>query len=178
MELRVNAADNRGGGIFLPNLFQMAYQTHDMEAAMRAIEVHFGARTWQHSPVPELAPGIFLADAKTWVGDIMIQVQQVKRNPGASEEPLFWDSPAPGPGELMRLHHVAHMIYEDADWEHIHREAERNKFPIVFEGQHQDILKFLYLDTRAILGHYLEYILCLPAGHAFFTEAREEFEKA
>lgn len=176
--MRVNAFHNKNGGIFLPNLFQLGYATQDMDGAKRALESHFGARVWQYSPVLEAAPGVFLADAKTWVGDIMIQVQEITRTPDASREPLFWDMPAPEPGQLLRLHHVAHMVYEDADWEHVLAEAERNNFPIVFQGQFEDILKYMYLDTRPILGHYLEYIHCLPAGHAFFNEAREAFEKA
>lgn len=175
--MRVNVFDNKSGSIFLPNLFQLAYATKDMEGAKKALENHFGARAWQYSPVGEMAPGVFLADAKTWVGDIMIQVQEIRRTEEASQEKLFWDSPAPEQGQLLRLHHVAHMIYEDRDWDHILREAERNHFPIVFEGQFKDILKYMYLDTRPILGHYLEYIHCLPAGHAFFNEAREEFER-
>lgn len=177
LSIRVNSFDNRNGSIFLPNLFQLGYATKDMDAAKRALETHFGARVWQHSPVPEVAPGVTLADAKTWVGDIMIQLQVIKRTADASKEPLFWDSPAPEPGELLRLHHVAHMIYDEAEWDHIIAEADRNKFPILFQGQHHDILKYMYLDTRPILGHYLEYIFCLPAGHAFFNEAREEFER-
>ena len=172
--MRVNNFDNKNGGIFLPNLFQLGYATKDMEGAKKALEAHFGARVWQYSPVLEAAPGVFMADAKTWVGDIMIQVQEVTRKPGASQEPLFWDSPAPEPGQLLRLHHVAHMIYEDAEWQHILDEAERSRFEIVFQTQFKDILKVVYLDTRAILGHYLEHILCLPAGYAFFNEAREE----
>lgn len=175
--MRVNDFDNRSGGIFLPKLFQLGYATRDMEGAKRALEAHFGATMWQYSPVLEAAPGIFLADAKTWVGDIMIQVQAISRNEGASDQSLFWDSPAPGPDELMRLHHVAHMIYEESEWNHILAEAQRNKFAIVFQGQFNDVLKYIYLDTRHILGHYLEYIFCLPAGHAFFNEAREEFNR-
>lgn len=176
--IRVNSFDNKNGSIFLPNLFQLAYQTKDMEAAKRAIEEHFGARAWQYSPVGEMAPGVFLEDAKTWVGDIMIQLQMMKRTAKADpKETTFWDTPAPEPGQLLRLHHIAHMIFEQGEWDHVLAQAERSKFPIMFQGQHKDILKYLYLDTRPILGHYLEYIFCLPAGHAFFNEAREEFNR-
>ena len=112
--MHVNSFKNKNGGIFLPNLFQLAYATRDMEAAKSALETHFGARVWQYSPVLEAAPGVFLADAKTWVGDIMIQVQEISRKEGASQEKLFWDSPAPEPCQIMRLHHIAHMLYEDA----------------------------------------------------------------
>ncbi|MGE0385529.1 MAG: hypothetical protein AB7Q97_12420 [Gammaproteobacteria bacterium] len=174
--MRVNAFRNEAGGIFLPNLFQLAYQTRDMAAAKRAMEAHFGVRRWESSPVLQAASGAFLTDAKTWVGDIMIQIQEVTRTAQASAgEVTFWDSPAPEPGQLLRLHHVAHMVYEDSDWEHVLGEAARNNFRIVFQGQYEDILKYMYLDTRAILGHYLEYIHCLPAGHAFFNDARERF---
>ena len=173
--MRTNTNVPMSHGLFLPNLFQLAYQTRDMEAAKRALENHFGARTWQYSPVNQAAPGVTMADAKTWVGDIMIQVQQVTRTAEATGEAVFWDSPAPEPGQLMRLHHIAHMVYEDLDWDHILSEIERNRFEIVFQGRHQDILKYMYIDTRHILGHYLEYIHCLPAGIAFFNEAREQF---
>lgn len=172
--MRVNTEVAMSHGLFLPNLFQLAYQTKDIEAAKRALEIHFGARTWQYSPVNEAAPGVTMADAKTWVGDIMIQVQQVTRSPEASRKEVFWESPAPEPGQLMRLHHIAHMVYQDSDWEHILSEIDRNKFEIVFQGRYGDILKYLYIDTRHILGHYLEYIHCLPDGVAFFNESREK----
>src|SRR6218665_697605 len=103
-KIRVNAFNNENGGIFLPNLFQLGYATRDMNAAKSALENHFGARHWQHSPVLEAAPGALLADAKTWVGNIMIQVQEISQSEGASQAPLFWDSPAPDPWQIMRLH--------------------------------------------------------------------------
>ncbi|WP_208634672.1 hypothetical protein [Rhizorhabdus wittichii] len=171
--MRVNAFDNEAGGIFLPNLFQFGYATRDMDGAKRAIETRFGARIWQYSPVLEAAPGVTMRDAKTWVGDIMIQIQQVTRTEASTAEQTFWETPAPEPGQLLRLHHIAHMLYDDAEWDHVLKESERHDFPILFQGQHEDILKYLYLDTRPIFGHYLEYILCLPAGHAFFNESRK-----
>ena len=56
--MRVNTEVAMSHGLFLPNLFQLAYQTKDIEAAKRALEIHFGARTWQYSPVNEAAPAI------------------------------------------------------------------------------------------------------------------------
>jgi hypothetical protein len=60
---------------------------------------------------------------------------------------------APSNGGLIRFHHINMKV---DDWEAFRAGVHRQPFPVAFEGG-GDNLKFLYLDARKALGHYLEY---------------------
>jgi hypothetical protein len=47
------------------------------------------------------------------------------------------------------------------DWNALRAEVDRLRRPVVLEGGH-DKLKFLYVDARDLVGHYLEYVWMTP----------------
>jgi len=53
----------------------------------------------------------------------------------------------------MQFHHVCMRV---PDWAKFRSAAEASGVPIVIEGGSEE-LRFLYLDARETLGHYLEY---------------------
>ena len=90
--------------------------------------------------------------ALIWVGDLQYELI----------EPVGYSalySPAIAGDGSLRLHHTATRV---ADWDDFRRRVERQTFPVVMEGEHGP-LKFLYLDARPLLGHYLEYLCCPEA---------------
>lgn len=60
---------------------------------------------------------------------------------------------APSVGGLLRFHHINLKV---DDWTAFRARVDSQDFPVAFEGGGEH-LKFIYLDARRMLGHYLEY---------------------
>ena len=56
--------------------------------------------------------------------------------------------------DTPRFHHSCARV---PDWEDFRRRVDEQPYPVVIEGEGASGLKFLFLDTRDLLGHYLEY---------------------
>lgn len=82
-----------------------------------------------------------------WVGDLQYELIQ----PVSGAVSIYRDAlPA---DDALRFHHICMRI---ADWNEFRRRVAEQPFPVVLEGG-SDLLRFLYLDARPFLGHYLEY---------------------
>jgi hypothetical protein len=167
--MRVNPIKSKSGGILLPNLFQLAYVTTDMDKAQQVLGAQFGITKWQNPPTFETKPGSTIRFANAYVGDIMVQLFQVL----SGEDGSIWHNWQPEPGQLMRFHHIGHMLFDDEEWQHVLKEIDRLKFPVVMRGNHKNFEDFVYIDARETLGHYVEYIYCKPEGQVFFDELRK-----
>jgi hypothetical protein len=53
----------------------------------------------------------------------------------------------------LRFHHICMRV---PDWEPLRAQVNQQPYPVVLEGG-SELLRFLYLDARAFLGHYIEY---------------------
>jgi hypothetical protein len=60
--------------------------------------------------------------------------------------------------DSIRFHHICMRVPE---WNDFRARVDQLGYPVVFEGG-GDALKFLYLDARDFLGHYLEYVWMTP----------------
>jgi hypothetical protein len=58
-----------------------------------------------------------------------------------------------------RLHHICIRAH---DWEATRREIAREKWPVAYEGAFESAAKFVYVDARESLGHYVEYMWVSP----------------
>jgi len=82
-----------------------------------------------------------------WVGDLQYElIQPVSGSVEVYREGLPAD-------DAPRFHHICMRIDH---WDDFRARVDRQSLPVVLEGG-GDSLKFLYLDARAFLGHYLEY---------------------
>lgn len=82
------------------------------------------------------------------MGDLQYEFIQPISDPGG----VF--AAAMATGNAVTLHHLAFRV---ADWDAFRAKVDLLPYPIVLEGNAGD-LKFVYLDARAVLGHYLEYV--------------------
>lgn len=57
-------------------------------------------------------------------------------------------------GDGMKFHHVAMRVN---DWDDFRGRVETAGYPVALEGGN-DKLRFIYLDARDYVGHYLEYV--------------------
>lgn len=137
------------------NLFQIAYVTRDLDAALNTLaEVHgvsdfFVAGATLNLTYP---PGrTTLKFALAWVGDHEFEVIQ----PIEDATNIFAPAAAAAPGNLA-FHHVCMKIPgTQEDWDAFRASVAQER--IVIEGG-RDGMRFIYTDERATIGHYLEYI--------------------
>jgi Glyoxalase/Bleomycin resistance protein/Dioxygenase superfamily len=66
-------------------------------------------------------------------------------------------------GGPLRFHHICMRV---DDWDSFRAKVDQQDLPLVMERATDDQLKFLYLDARATLGHYLEYVWTTDARWA------------
>ena len=95
--------------------------------------------------------------AFVWVGDLQYEFIE----PVIEAVPVFsgWLPDGDGP----RFHHSCARV---DDWDDFRRRVDRQPCQVVFEGASGDELKFLYLDARDLVGHYLEYVWMTQARWA------------
>ena len=84
-----------------------------------------------------------------WVGDMQYELIQ----PVGGDVALYADElPA---DNALKFHHICMRV---PDWDEFRARVDQQPYPVVLEGGRRgDKLRFLYLDARPFLGHYLEY---------------------
>jgi hypothetical protein len=138
--------------------FQNGYVTRDIDQAMGLLQAKCGLHRVASFEVPvEVSTpygcGIAVSRlAFIWVNNLQIELIQ----PVSGLVDIYTERLPSGAG--IGLHHVCMRI---ADWDDFRARAEQGAFPVVLEGG-SDVLKFLYLDARDVLGHYLEYVWMTP----------------
>jgi hypothetical protein len=146
--------------------YQNAYVTADIDRAIEAMKAKYGIgdadilRTEATTPVwtpsgsgPNTSKLAFI-----WVGKL--QYELIEPISGPSD--LY--SAAVARDQLMRFHHVAMRVM---DWDAFRAEVDRKGWPVAISGEGGNGLKFLYLDARDTLGHYLEYVYAPPQMWAY-----------
>ncbi|HKX77376.1 MAG TPA: VOC family protein [Novosphingobium sp.] len=133
--------------------FQNAYVTRDAEAAVERLRATADVRfhvindfndmeTW----TPEGMTSMSMRLALVWVDDMQYEFVQ----------PLAYSSlfsPALPEGNGLVHHHTAVRV---EDWDSFAEEVKKSPFPIVMKGEIGDC-KYMYLDTRDMLGHVMEF---------------------
>lgn len=61
-------------------------------------------------------------------------------------------------GDALTFHHVCMRV---DDWDVFRAKVRREGWPVVLEGG-GEALRYLYLDARDLVGHYLEYVWMTP----------------
>jgi hypothetical protein len=87
-----------------------------------------------------------------WIEDFQYELIE----PGAGTLSLYRDD-LPADDSLF-FHHVCMRVDK---WDDFRARVDRQPLPVAIEGG-SDALRFLYLDAREFLGHYLEYVWMTP----------------
>lgn len=90
--------------------------------------------------------------AFVWLGDFNIELIQ----PMSGDVLAMYRDALPE-GDELAFHHVCHRV---DDWEALETYIAQKPFPVILKGGTPGMLQFCYLDTRAWLGHYTEYLWC------------------
>ncbi|CAN7373255.1 VOC family protein [Phenylobacterium sp. LjRoot225] len=83
-----------------------------------------------------------------WVGDLQYELIQ----PISGAVSVYADALPADDG--LQFHHICMRV---ADWDEFRARVDQQPYPVVLEGG-GDALRFVYLDARPFLGHYLEYV--------------------
>jgi len=134
--------------------YQNAYVTRDVDKAVEVVEaradvrqiIRFEVTTAVTTPPGPVAQNVKLAFL--WIGDLQIElIQPISGSIEIYREALTQD-------DTLAFHHICMRV---KNWDEFRKRIDAQSFPVVVEGG-SDVLKFLYLDARPLLGHYLEYI--------------------
>lgn len=134
--------------------YQTAYVTRDVDAAMARFKARADVRLDSQIQTPISirtgAGGTATMECKlgfVWVGATQYEFIE----PISGFVDMYRDFLPADDG--LAFHHICQRV---GDWDDFRARVDRQSYPLVMEGQ-AGPLKFLYLDARADLGHYLEY---------------------
>jgi hypothetical protein len=144
--------------MLLNNFFQNAYVTRNLDYAVAQARKHHGMEKFIFFE-PDME--VYTAQegrgpckvkvALGWVGALQMEfIEPVSGNIGHYLDYL----PKDKSDNSLRFHH---MCMRWKNWDEARAEVDRQKWPVAYEGGVEGV-KFVYLDARATLGHYLEYL--------------------
>jgi hypothetical protein len=140
---------------------QFGYLASDIDAAAAALEDRFGitkVRRKRSSP--------WMETLHAWTGDTMIEVIVCSEDAPS----LYTDYPRPAPGDLL-LHHLGRRIMDEAAWAIMERAVAARGLGTEMTGDFMDgQLRYAYVDTRAMLGLYTEYVMLKGAALAIYDD--------
>lgn len=151
------------------DLFQMSYVTRDLDAAVALAERELGLPPFRisQSSIEVLARGRVQSLA------VRAAVSVVGRNQFEIIEPLsgpieVYTAATDPAGGLLNFHHVGIAVRGDyAEWTRLLDEVRAGSDEIAYLFPAQPAADaqvcFCYVDTRARLGHYTEYLWWHPA---------------
>ena len=133
--------------------YQNAYVTRNIQKAIEAFKsradvrklIQYEASTDVMTPTGPAKLTNKLAFI--WVGDLQYELIE----PVAGTVDLFRDALPSHDSPVF--HHICMRV---DNWDDFRARVDQQPFPVVLE-RGGDTLKFLYLDAREFLGHYLEY---------------------
>jgi hypothetical protein len=135
--------------------YQNAYICDDIEAAIAQFRTHTDTGEVaihdvdQTISTPTGPKRVSSRLAFIWIGDLQYELIQIV----VDETGIYANCQSNG-GPL-RFHHICMRV---DNWDSFRAKVDQQDFPLVMERAGDDQLKFLYLDARATLGHYLEYV--------------------
>ena len=152
-----------GNSVYLSRHFQTAYVTRDLDRAVEDFQRQFGIRSFQFVRGNRIDEHTRIDFALAWLGNVMVELIQP-----AGDGNSFYEVMLGADGLGTRLHHFGHLVPERTEWDRIREQVARDGYTVPLQGSVEGFLSYLYVDTRPHTGHFLEYILCEPAGKAFF----------
>lgn len=142
--------------------FQIAYVTNDIAQARDVLSGRYGISAFQCLEGTRPNGGHIHVEL-AWVGGVMIELLTAS-GPGSA---MFNDRLPPDGSFAIRHHHLGYFIYDDAQWDALHKEATRLGVKITPGNVNTGFLKSCFVEAPE-LGHYLEYIYPEAGGIEFF----------
>lgn len=152
-----------GAGVHLPmgGFYQFGYVTRDLDAATALLRDRYGVACYRRA-----RPSDWMETAHAWTGTSMIEVIA----PGEGAPALYLDY-LPSEAGTVRLHHLGRRIDSVEDWAVLEDAIRASGLDMPFGGAAMGgDLRFAYVDTRADLGIYSEYVCLTGAAAALYDD--------
>jgi hypothetical protein len=140
----------------LQNFFQFGYVTPDIQEGMAVFRERFS--------IPEFLVLPHGRSALVWIGETLIELS----NP---MEKYAWIYAHAMPKSGIALHHLGYRVRSEARWLEILAELEASGLPTTqFDIPASIGLKNCFVDTRPLLGHYIEFLWTKADMPDFFRD--------
>ena len=143
----------------LDGLYQLGFMTRDLDAAMAMLGERYGVSRFRRRRNHD-----WMETAHAYAGESMLELIAV--GPGA---PALYADFALEPGTVARLHHLGRRITDAQGWRGLEAAIAASGLatPMIGVAMGGE-LKYAYVDTRADLGVYSEYVwLSGAAAHLY-----------
>ncbi|MFV8816554.1 VOC family protein [Haliea sp. E17] len=152
--------------MLLTDCFQTAYVTRDLDRTVELMKTRYGIEDFLliDPEIDVLTPeGMRHSRCRAAMGwaDDKHMFEIIQPLPGATVD--IYSEYLPD-DDSPRFHHIAVRTF---DWEQTHRQVRAEGWSIAVEHHMPEGLNFMYVDCRATLGHYVEYIWATPEMWAF-----------
>lgn len=144
----------------LNNIFQIAYVTNDVERAAAVFKDRFGTGAFSR-----IEFGDFVKLGLAFAGPMMIELIQPINDPTG----LYSGWIAGSETFALRHHHFGVLVGSKDELAAIRAAHVNSGTAVAAEGSLPGSLDYLYVDTTAQLGHYVEYVRLDAGGRAMFT---------
>lgn len=139
--------------------YQMGFVARDLDRATEAL-----ARTQGVTRFRRKTASPWMETAHAWIGSVMIELIMIK--PGAPE---IYEDYVPDDPAAIRLHHHGFRVADATAWDAINRRVTDAGLATPMQGAVMDgQLNYLYVDTRAAIGVYSEYVYLTGAATSLY----------
>jgi hypothetical protein len=157
----------------LPNFYQLAYVTADLDAAIAHFQKKHGAGRFLVLDKIEFKDATYRGKAEGWVSRVAqtqigdMNIELIEPDSGAAVEEVF--RPFVHVDRIVNLNHIAITVGESRDdWQAIEAGLAEQGYPFIISGEVPGMGTLGYVDTVAELGHYVE-LNFLPEDALAFT---------
>jgi hypothetical protein len=153
-------------GVQFADLYQMAYVTTDLDRAMEVFRTRHGIPAFKDLGAVSLARDdggtAHIRFAICFVGPVQLEIIE----PRGGDDALYRHV-LPAAGFGLSFHHIACKVASEAALDTLKGDLQRDGHTIAMSGGVPGAARFFYVDARATLGHYIEYLFLSPDRLAF-----------
>lgn len=147
----------------LKNFFQHGYVTNDFERAKRVFADYGITKFLEMRSLDVQIMGdqnATLSIGLAYFGSLQIEIIQPEGGSCQIHRDIL-----PASGFALRLHHHGFLLYDEGEFTALRDGYAARGAQTVIDGRNpRSGNRYFYADTRAELGHYVEYIYLTPQG--------------
>lgn len=148
-------------GTLFDGFYQFGYVARDLDRATAALSDSHGIDRFRRKRASDV-----MESAHAWIGAVMIEIIAI--SPGG---PDIYDAFIPDDPDAIRLHHHGYRVPDAAAWGAVNRQVAQGGWDTPLKGAVMNgQLNYLYVDTRASLGLYSEYVYLTGAATALYDD--------
>ena len=140
--------------------FQLGYVVRDFDSGIAFAGQSFGIEEFK---LMRNLSGNARNVALAYASGIMIELIEPRDRVNG-----IYASAVPAGLDAMMLHHIGYIVSDEQGWADACHRLDGHDIPVVAQGEVPGVLRFLYADTRPLLGHFVEYIFPLDDVGSMF----------